>query len=90
MQLMPSAEIATRVDEVLEKVGLEGYEERGVGQLSGGQQQRVALARAIAPSPRLLMFDEPLGSLDRALPRIQQHGATSSGESARLARARRR
>jgi len=67
MQSMPSAEIATRVDEVLEKVGLEGYEERGVGQLSGGQQQRVALARAIAPSPRLLMFDEPLGSLDRSL-----------------------
>lgn len=67
MQSMPGAEIDERVAEVLEQVGLTGLGERGVGQLSGGEQQRVALARAIAPSPRLLMFDEPLGSLDRSL-----------------------
>ena len=67
MQSMPRADIEARVDEVLDQVGLAGYGERGVGQLSGGQQQRVALARAVAPSPRLLMFDEPLGSLDRSL-----------------------
>ena len=67
MQSMPKTDIDGRVDEVLEQVGLAGYGDRGVGQLSGGEQQRVALARAIAPSPRLLMFDEPLGSLDRSL-----------------------
>ena len=67
MQSMPKAEIRQRVEDVLDRVGLAGLGDRGVGQLSGGQQQRVALARAIAPSPRLLMFDEPLGSLDRSL-----------------------
>jgi thiamine transport system ATP-binding protein len=58
---------AARVDEVLATVGLAGYEDRRVGTLSGGEQQRVALARSIAPAPRLLMLDEPLGALDRAL-----------------------
>ena len=67
MQSMHKVDISQRVEEVLDRVGLAGLGERGVGQLSGGQQQRVALARAIAPSPRLLMFDEPLGSLDRSL-----------------------
>jgi spermidine/putrescine transport system ATP-binding protein len=63
----PRHERARRVAQVLELVNLSGFEHRHVVGLSGGEQQRVALARALAPRPRLLLFDEPLGALDRAL-----------------------
>jgi len=67
MQKLAQLEIQQRVTTLLEQVNLSEFGQRKVTELSGGEQQRVALARALAPKPRLLMFDEPLGALDRSL-----------------------
>jgi len=67
MRRVSQVEIFRRVAETLELVSLSRFGDRKVTDLSGGEQQRVALARALAIRPRLLMFDEPLGALDRTL-----------------------
>ena len=64
LKKMDEETIRRKVRDMLEVVGLKGFERRSIGQMSGGQQQRVAIARAIATQPPIIMADEPTGALD--------------------------
>jgi len=86
LRALPAAERGVRVAAMLELVGLPGIARRFPHELSGGQQQRVALARALAPSPAILLLDEPFSNLDPDLRErlaldlreiLERHGTTA-------------
>lgn len=70
---IPRAEQDERVRNILELVGLQGYEKRSISGLSGGEAQRIALARALVLEPSVLLLDEPLSSLDEHLKQRLAH-----------------
>jgi spermidine/putrescine ABC transporter ATP-binding subunit len=72
MKKLPNAEVSARVNEALELVRMSSFAQRRISELSGGQQQRIALARAVAPRPKLVLLDEPLGALDLQLRKQMQ------------------
>ncbi len=72
LKKLPENEIRSKVLEMLEVVGLKGYERRNIATMSGGQQQRVAIARGLVNQPKILLLDEPLGALDLKLRKEMQ------------------
>ena len=73
LKKMDEETIRRKVRDMLEVVGLKGFERRSIGQMSGGQQQRVAIARALVNRPKVLLLDEPLGALDLRLRKDMQN-----------------
>ena len=72
LKKMDEDTIRTKVRDMLEVVGLKGFERRSISQMSGGQQQRVAIARSLVNEPEILLLDEPLGALDLKLRKEMQ------------------
>ena len=72
LKKMDEETIRRKVRDMLEVVGLKGFERRSIGQMSGGQQQRVAIARSLVNEPEILLLDEPLGALDLKLRKEMQ------------------